>query len=599
MKGKTLVILLVICGALAWFGLKDEKREVGSNVINDKTPFKNLDINSLDQVKLKKDTLTVKLEKKSGAWRAMSGNLDYPLDFEKLREFLLSIKDMQLIDKKTSQEKHYKRFGLDDDSKPTKVELLAGEQQVLNLNLGKVRQGKKEPGPYSWAKEEGHYLTRGEDATVFLSKDKVNVDMEETFWMKDELVKVEKDEISKIEFTFPHKSYALDKSITKIEKSTDGSVPPEEKINWKASGDLPEAMSLKESEVKTLLDRLAELTVTKPVAKSKKAELSKLSPYALKVSRGENVLYELRVEEQKETWYVHLASQPDELYQMDNWRIEQIFAYSKNLFGLQNFKLSDKKVNSISWSGSSFSVKRDGDKWTTEGTAPIPEIKADELKKTIDLVKDIDLNDYHVKDIQPKPGKRVTFELEGGEKLNITEAGSLFLQDSKLILIEGKKGLFSISEATHQNLFPDIKKVLDLSMKPAAIDDLVEVSMPGIVLQKKGDEWVQQGRTEKVKKDEITTWFDGLKAIYDHPYASTGIPFKTHSTISLKSKDGKTLSLNFSDGDKGIALTSSSQFGGTFKVKWEVVKALFKPKDHFLEVKKADMIINNKEEKTN
>ena len=102
MKGRTLIILALVCAGLAWFSFKDEKQEFGANLVNNEQPFKNLDINQVSKVTIHKGGRDLALDKTAGNWRASNKELDFPVNFEKLRDFLLAVRDMKLIEDRKS-----------------------------------------------------------------------------------------------------------------------------------------------------------------------------------------------------------------------------------------------------------------------------------------------------------------------------------------------------------------------------------------------------------------------------------------------------------------------------------------------------------------
>jgi len=193
MKVKTLVILSGKLLVLAWFGLREPDKSKGDFLLKNSEPLKELKVNDVTEVKLTKGKEVMLLSKKEKEWRCQYEDLDFPVNFAKIRDFLLSVKDINLMSKVTAGKKYDDKFKLDEKSNPLMVEINAGSSNLVTISLGSMKTGKPtEQGPYSFPMDIGQYLRiKGSDSVV-LCKDKIDCEQNPAFWMEKDLVKKDK-----------------------------------------------------------------------------------------------------------------------------------------------------------------------------------------------------------------------------------------------------------------------------------------------------------------------------------------------------------------------------------------------------------------------
>lgn len=580
MSNKTIGILIVLCAVFAYFGLRDTGSKKGKNIIADTTPFKNLALNTINKIKITqgKKEVILDLSSESKTWNAKIDKLFFPVDFSKLKTFLISVKDISLIDKKANSDKYDQKFGLDDKSNPIVVEMLVGDKSLSIVKLGNVRKGNKVgTGSYSYTPEEGHYLKIGSGKNVYLSKEKLDVQMNNDFWLNKEIVKIDKSKITSIDLKFPHKALNLKLEKTILQTSANNSTPPQEVATWIASGDLPEGKSLVQNELTNLVSTLEKLEVTEPAESSMIAKMKFGEKYSVKVRGGETDLYSLDFTEIEGKWYTVSSLSADQIYMIDASKVEKIFSQSKNLFNLKELSIVSK-IDSIKIK-SGLSFKSEKDKWSIDGSNPKPEIKESALKDFAETVKKLQLEDYHLNEVIEKKKDSVSFK-EGDKEVTITYVNDLSLNSQKLIRVSGFKGYYSISDNEYNKLFINQKDTLKFEAKPASADDVVSIKFPSFKLEKKEDKWISSDKT--VEKNRISDWLDSLKNVFESPYSLQAVKFNPENLVIIKDNKNTDHVLRIGTPSKGFAKVNYSQFGGDFTVRIEVVKSLLKAQKNFL-----------------
>lgn len=593
MSQKTLIILVVICGVLAYFGLQEPNKKRGSSVISNTSPFKSLKVNDIDQIKLMQGDSSLNLERMDNVWWAKDGELSFPVDFSKLKSLLLSVRNIKLIDRKATSQKYDEKFGLAEDSKPLKIELLAKQKSLAHLQLGNVRKGKaKGGGSFSFPSDEGHYMKINSEKSVFLSKDKVEAELRSSFWMKKELASVQKDEISTIKYEFPYKSFQLTKGIEKIEKSTDGSIPPEEKTVWSVAGDLPVNPVIKQDQMNSLLGNLEKIEVSEPVAAKVREQFKDGKVYRVDVLRGDTSLYAIKVVALNKKWYVSLKGSSDQIFEMSSYEVENVFAITKDIFNLGKVASFDN-LTQVRWTGNeSLQLSKSDGEWSIEGTSPKPELDGDKLKDFVKALKESEFLDYQLNNVVETQGAMLRLKTSSGKEIVIEEVGSIPLESCKLIKIGHQKNYFAIAEGVFDRIFLKQKDILNLDVTPSSSSDISTLDMSGFQLNQKDGDWTFDNG-EKVDGGQIDTWFTSYESVFESPYTLTSKSFKAEHTIEIDVKDDKKYQLKIGKADKGFAPVQFSKFGGVFTVDWNVCKSLFKEKSYFKDSKKEEESKNN------
>lgn len=204
MKTKTLVILLLILGALAGAGtliirLKAPERSqgrLGTHLLDQ------LPANEIMSITIQSPDEAVSLKKKKDLW-VVTNRFDYPADFSKIIDMVRKLKEATIGRQFEASEDTRERLSLrdPDDSNASKEAkgiriLLKDEKEspLARILLGKTRNTGTE-GSFS----EGRYVMLGEDSTIYLIDEQFSLfEMKPSSWLDQTLVKVAADEVKKI-----------------------------------------------------------------------------------------------------------------------------------------------------------------------------------------------------------------------------------------------------------------------------------------------------------------------------------------------------------------------------------------------------------------
>lgn len=596
MNGKGLILLVIICGIFAYIGLKPGVDKRGKSAIENTTPFKKLDLNSVSEVELKKGKQNIVFKKDGELWRATtSDNLDFPLNFKKFRDLLFAIRDLELDSRITRSNTHDKKFGLDEASNPTQLILKAGDKNLLTLDLGKNKEGKpQQPNPAMpfnfGAPAAGQYFHMNEDEGVYLMPKPLNTNMTASNWIIENIVTAKKGDISSIELSFPHKSIKLDKSVSQIQQSTDGSKPPKDVIKWSASGDTPPT-ALDTNKINDFLDDLDEIKVSEPVKNDIAKSFGK-NKYTLKVSKADGPIYEVEANNVGNDWYLHDTSKKDEIYKISSFRLEDIFAKNNELFALKNIKVADNlsqiTVKDVDWNYQL--VKKDGE-WNLKGAAPLPKINSSNLEKLTSLLKGFEAQDYLAKNLPPQTGKQVIVKA-GDKSHTVLDLGEFPIKSGKLIQIGGQNVAYSLSGSDHGNLFPKLSKIVDFKAPSSSSDDLKSIKYSDFELKRVENAW-QFANGDPAEGSAVKALWTSYESIFDSSYLANGKLEASKVSLNITHSDDSVETLNIGEAKNGYVMIKSSRFGGTFRVNLDLARSLLNGRMSFAQaVDKTDSSSN-------
>jgi hypothetical protein len=145
----------------------------------------------------------------------------YPIAADKLRQLILQLADMRLIEAKTSQPDRYARLEVEDveaDAKSRLVRLEDADGTVLaEAILGKRRERLTGTEP------SGMYLRRPDEAQSWLASGGIDLDEEVTDWLEQEVVALNGERVQRIELSAPAgESYAVVRDTLEAALRLDG-----------------------------------------------------------------------------------------------------------------------------------------------------------------------------------------------------------------------------------------------------------------------------------------------------------------------------------------------------------------------------------------
>ncbi len=140
---KLAIVTLVLLAAGLWLTLHkaSEQRDLGrGNVFTDLTPA----LGDVSEIRLSKgDGSRTTLRKGDGGWTVVER--EYPADATRVRELVLGLANMKIVERKTSDPANYPKLGVEAADSPTAastlVEVVAGSK-TWSLIVGKNAEGR-------------------------------------------------------------------------------------------------------------------------------------------------------------------------------------------------------------------------------------------------------------------------------------------------------------------------------------------------------------------------------------------------------------------------------------------------------------------------
>ncbi len=105
------------------------------------------ELNDIDRVEVRQGAEQVTLGKDDNTWRIRSSG-DYPADYSKVRNVLLSLSQVELLEYKTENPEKYAKLGVEDpgaeNSQSIGFKAFAGEEPLVELIIGREREGQNQ-----------------------------------------------------------------------------------------------------------------------------------------------------------------------------------------------------------------------------------------------------------------------------------------------------------------------------------------------------------------------------------------------------------------------------------------------------------------------
>ncbi len=190
-------------------------------------------------------------------------------------------------------------------------------------------------------------------------------------WLQTKILEQPDKGITKLAVKYPDKELVLTReeevketepAVVEGENEGEGAPKPEPEVTYKwvlSSGGFNN--EIKEAEVKTLLTRFANLTVTNVADPARKAELGFEDPkFSITLSReneADIVLVGGCDKPGGDTFIKQVGAEPDLIYQISKYNFEQIFLQGSKLFTLPEWAENKEKLRTISVSGPQQNIK--------------------------------------------------------------------------------------------------------------------------------------------------------------------------------------------------------------------------------------------------
>ena len=191
MSPKTFVILaattlVAVIGAV--FAVLSEPSATALQLVDEPAfPVLREEPDAVAKIVVTTPTASITLVRETGdRWAALE-RYGYPVDRQRVRELVVALADMRLVERKTSQAEHYHRLQVEDpsaeDAKSYLVRLESADGAVLaEAIIGKQRHRLTGTEP------SGTYLRRPGDAASWLASGAVQIGEDVATWLDDQIV---------------------------------------------------------------------------------------------------------------------------------------------------------------------------------------------------------------------------------------------------------------------------------------------------------------------------------------------------------------------------------------------------------------------------
>lgn len=199
MKSTTLVILsIVTAGAVGLAVLTSRTRPAapkdaaaaGSVLL----PGLAAQLNSAGSLIIRKGPSETTIARKDGAW-VLPAKGDYPVEFEKVKEALVSLADLKIVEPKTANPEFYDKLGVGDPAAPTATSRLvtvkdSAGAELAALIIGNVSSGQSARPMY--------FVRRPSDAQSWLVEGQLNAEADPLTWVARQMLSVDKERMKSI-----------------------------------------------------------------------------------------------------------------------------------------------------------------------------------------------------------------------------------------------------------------------------------------------------------------------------------------------------------------------------------------------------------------
>jgi len=251
MKTKTLIILIVICCALAGTAYMMQKKgsiepynEMGETLIP------GLPVNDIAEITIQGTEGSVNLKKGETVW-IVENKFNYPADFEKITELAKKIKDTKIERSFTGEKDTISRLALNEpdkadisaDEKGTRIILKDKNNKILSdIIFGKTKESASGTG--------GNYLKLVKASGIYIVDNNFKyLEKNSSDWVNKDLLAVNENDVEKVICIDPKS----DKPVFTLKRP--------EKNKEPEFADLPQGKKIKTSKVNSLFGGIASLQI--------------------------------------------------------------------------------------------------------------------------------------------------------------------------------------------------------------------------------------------------------------------------------------------------------------------------------------------------
>lgn len=413
-------------------------------------------------------------------------------------------------------------------------------------------------------------------------------------WLDKDIVKLDKEKITKIALTMPDKELVLEKhekpKPAQAEEKKEGESeaegegeakkePEKKEYEWVAASGGPGG-PLKQPGLNSLLQKFTTLTANSIVDPAKKADWGLESPAfkaAISLEGGSDTVIEAGRPDPAGSGYVRVASSgKDIVYELSKYTFEQLFPKGSDLFDLPKLTLNRDQISriEINQPEGKVVVEKDGADWKVAEPVANLKVQKTALSTLASTVASLKASDYAAAATNTGEFNRsvVITMTDGPKKLLL--AGNSKTIEGNYAKVEGQDLILTISGA-------DVKKIL---LKPRDVyelklfADVKEDKVAGMDLRdgdtsfslaKKDDKWnlTLGGNTSEADKEKCDGFLSAITEfqVKDIRFGADKNSVQPKTTIKLTLSEGQPVQIALSAEQNGVFLMTVGDKANVFE----------------------------------
>ena len=153
-------------------------------------------VNDATYIKIQTNQETLTLTKIEDVW-SVKENDNYPAAINKVRELVLGVGNLKLVEPKTKKPKNYPRIGLQDvteeGSTSTHITIIAGsDKKLADLIIGNSKQAKSD------ASQKSYYIRKTDDPQSWLADGNLPDKWEPKDWLDVDIIEIQRERIQQV-----------------------------------------------------------------------------------------------------------------------------------------------------------------------------------------------------------------------------------------------------------------------------------------------------------------------------------------------------------------------------------------------------------------
>ncbi len=158
-------------------------------------------INDVSEIEVKTKTGTITIVRKGDAWTVKEKH-DYPANMQKIRETVVGLGELKVLEAKTKKPELYDKLGLEDVEAEGSVSTEITLKDSAGATMVDVIVGKQQPSKGSLGQDEV-YIRKSGDSQTWLAIGKFSVEKIPNEWLDKDFLEVEAKRVRHVTITHP------------------------------------------------------------------------------------------------------------------------------------------------------------------------------------------------------------------------------------------------------------------------------------------------------------------------------------------------------------------------------------------------------------